>query len=100
MLEEGILSNEALERATRHATEHKTTVPEAAAAMGVVTHRDIAIARAAVGECPFVDLENYDLDLKNAALLPRSAADKLFAFPLFNLGKAVTVAMADPLDLK
>ena len=99
MIEEGILSPEALDRATRHAAENKCTIPEAAVTLGAVTKRQVAIARAAVCECPFVDLEHYDLDLKNAVLLPRSAADRQLAFPLFNLGKSITVGMADPMDL-
>jgi len=100
MLEEGLLSPESLERATRHASEHRIGIAEATVVIGAVTHRDLAIARAAVSECPFVDIEQYDIDLKNAALIPRSVADKQVAFPLFDLGKAVTVGMADPLDIK
>jgi type IV pilus assembly protein PilB len=99
MREEGLLKPEVLERATKHAAEHHVSVAEATVALGVVTARELAVLRAAVSECPFVDLDHYDIDLKNSALLPRSVADKAGAFPLFNLGRIVVVAMEDPLDL-
>ena len=100
MIEEGMLSPDAVDRATRHAAEHKMTVPDAAVAIGAVSRKQVAIARAAVCECPFVDLEHYELDLKNAALMPRSAAERQQAFPLFNLGRSITVGMVDPMDLR
>ncbi len=100
MIEEGLLSPEVVDRATRYAAEHKVSVPDAAVAIGAVTARQVAISRAAVCECPFVDIEHYELDLKNAALMPRSAADRQMAFPLFNLGRSVTVGMVDPMDLR
>jgi type IV pilus assembly protein PilB len=99
MVEEGLLSPDAVERASRHASEHKIAVPDAAASLGLVTTRQVAIARAAVSECPFADLDHYEIDLKNAMLLPRSAAERQLAFPLFNLGRSITVGMADPMDL-
>jgi type IV pilus assembly protein PilB len=60
----------------------------------------VAVTRAAVCECPFVDLTAYEIDLRNSSLLPRSVAERQVSFPLFNLGRSVTIGMADPLDLK
>ena len=95
----GLLDDDAAERARRHAAEHRTTVPDATLALGLVAPRDLALVRAAACEFPFVDLDHFDIDLNHAALLPRSVAQKHAAFVLFNLGPSVTVGMADPLDL-
>jgi type IV pilus assembly protein PilB len=100
LLEQGLLTPDGVEQATRNASEKRVSVTEAAVALGLVTSRQVAIARATVCECPFVDLTAYELDLRNAAMMPRSVAEKQLAFPLFNLGRSVTVGMADPLDLK
>jgi type IV pilus assembly protein PilB len=100
MLEERLVTQEQVERATRHAAEKHVSVSDAVAALGFATHRDIAIVRAAICECPFVDVTHYDIDLNNAALMPRTVAERQLAFPLFNLGRVVTVGMADPLDLR
>ncbi|QYU69921.1 GspE/PulE family protein [Leptolyngbya sp. 15MV] len=75
------------------------TAAEAVCALGLVDARDVSIARAIVAECPFVDLEHYEIDLRNAALLPRSAAERARAFPIFVSGRFVVVGMVDPLDL-
>jgi type IV pilus assembly protein PilB len=100
MREEGVLTRDQAERVTRHSAERQVSMTEAVVALGLATARDVAIIRAAVCECPFVDINHYEVDLNNAALLPRSVADKQMAFPLFNLGRTVTVGMADPLDLR
>ncbi len=99
LTQEGTLKPADAERAARHAREHKIGVPEAAVAIGALTPAQLAIARATVAECAYVNLDHYDVDLRNAALLPRSAAERHVAFPLFNVGRVVTVGMLDPLDL-
>jgi type IV pilus assembly protein PilB len=99
LTEDGVLTAESAERAVRQAAESKVTPTQAAVELGLVTAVQAAIATAAVSECLFVDLRHYDIDLKNAMLLARSAAEKRLAFPLFLVGKSVVVGMADPTDL-
>ena len=86
LIEDRTISPEDAERAVRHAADGKTLPSEAAVSLGLITPVQAAIARAAVSECPFVDVRHYDIDLKNAALLARSAAEKRVAFPLFVIG--------------
>jgi type IV pilus assembly protein PilB len=99
LTEEGTLSAEDADRAIRHGAETKVTAAQAAVDLGLISAAQAAIAQAAVSECTFVDLRHYEIDLKNAALLARSAAEKRLAFPLFVIGKTITVGMADPTDL-
>lgn len=100
LLEEGLLDAEGIEAARRAAAEHGMTVEEAIAASGAVSSRDLAMVRATLCECPFVDLGAYNIDIRNAELLPRSLAERHRVFPLFHFGDAVTVGMADPLNLR
>lgn len=99
MQEEQLLTPEGLERATRYAMEQHTTLAEATIALGIVSARDLAVIRAVVSETPFLDLSHYEIDLSNSELLPRSSADSMGAFPLFNLGRTVVVGMIDPLAI-
>lgn len=69
-------------------------------ALGAVTSRDAALMRAVVCETPYVDLNRYDITLKNAELLPRAFAEAHTAFPLFVFDAGVVVGMADPLDFR
>jgi type IV pilus assembly protein PilB len=100
LLEEGRLTRAQAEEAGKRAAEKRIEKSAALVEMGVATGRELAILRASLCECPFVDLAQYDIDIANAALLPRGVAEKMRVFPLFDLGEQVTVGMADPLDLR
>lgn len=100
MLEIGLIDRAAVEKATRHAAENHVGKSEAAISLGLVTARDAACVRATICEVPFVDVGEFDVDVKNATMLPRSVAEGVVAFPLFALDAVTTVGMADPLDLK
>ena len=99
MLEEGLIGREQLEAGTRYAEEHGLTLPEAMVVLGVVSRRQIAICMAEIFECPFVDLDAFEVNIRNTQLLAQTSAERLMAFPLFDLGDIITVGMADPLDL-
>jgi type IV pilus assembly protein PilB len=98
--EEKLVTPEAVAAAQRHAAEQGTTTHEALVKDGVITARDLAIARASVAECCFVDVTHYDVDLSNASMLPRAVAESLSAFVLFRLEALTVVGMADPTDLR
>lgn len=98
--EYGLLTRDALDRALHHAAERRIPPCDAIVSLGLLPPRDLALVRAAISECPFVDLARFEIDIRNSARLPRSVAERCQAFPLFDLGHIVTVGMADPLDLK
>ncbi len=100
LLDRGRISDADVERSRAHAEREGIGSIEALQALGVVDSREIAITRAAICESPFVDIEAYDIDNNNAELMPRSAAEKHGAFPLFNVEGVVTVGMVDPLNLR
>jgi type IV pilus assembly protein PilB len=99
MLEDGIITQEVLDRASEHAAEHDVPLTEALVEQGAVTWQQLTITRALISECPYCDLACFDIDIRHSKLLPRVAAEKHHAFPLFVLGQVVTVGMTDPLDL-
>ena len=68
------LTPEAVDKASRLAGERHIPIAEAAAELGLVTPRQVAIARAGVCECPYVDLSAYQIDLRNSSLIPTSGA--------------------------
>ena len=100
LLEEGVIDEAQAQRAQRHAAENALTVPDAIVALAMARSRDLAIARASICECPYVDIDAYHIDIRNASRLPRSLAEKIGAFPLFTMGDVATVGMLDPLNLR
>ena len=100
LVEEGLCSPAAVEQAQRTAAGRDLTVLGALVEAGAVKSRDVALCRAVIGEVPFLDLDRYRVDIRNAGLLPRNTAESLRAFALFDLGDVVTVGMSNPLDLR
>lgn len=99
LLDRERISTADLDRARAHAEAEQVNVVTALEALGAVPPREIAITRAAICESPYVDLERYDIDINHAELLPRAAAEKHGAFPLFCVDDCITVGMVDPLNL-
>jgi type IV pilus assembly protein PilB len=96
---EGIVSREDLARAGEHASAHACDVTDSLVELGILGSRRLAIERAKVCECPFVDLTHYEIDFANSALAPKTILDRIVAFPLFVIDDTVTVGMLDPLNL-
>ena len=95
LVEQGQITAEQVADANRNASSWRCSSPQALIRAKIITARDVAIGRAMVSEVPFVDLDNYEIDVQVASLLPRTLADKAVALPLFNVGDVTTVAMAD-----
>ncbi len=100
LVEEGLIGKPAAEEAARFAAEHSLRISKALVQRGLVSGRDIALVKATIFECPFVDVDQFQIDVRNAALLPRGTAETLEAFPLFNTGTVATVGMVNPMDLR
>ena len=100
LLETGVIDESAVDRAASACAEGGGKIIDALVSTGAATSRDLAIASASIFECVFVGIEQFEIDLGHAELLPRDLAERLCAFPLFELDGAVTVGMADPMDFR
>jgi type IV pilus assembly protein PilB len=97
---EGLIEEPDVRRATEHAVAAGGDVLDSLVALGIVTARRLAIAKAKICEHPFVDLAHFEIDFRNTKLVPRGMAERLTIFPLFVVDGAATVAMLDPLNLQ
>jgi type II secretory ATPase GspE/PulE/Tfp pilus assembly ATPase PilB-like protein len=100
LVEEGVVARAVVDDAARVAASKQQGTLGYLVESGKVTVRQVALCRAMICEVPFVDLERYRVDIRNAALMPRGVAEGLTAFPLFAVDDVTTVAMANPLDLR
>ncbi|MBL8760322.1 MAG: type II/IV secretion system protein [Phycisphaerae bacterium] len=99
LLAEGVVTQAEVERAQQTASAQRRDPLDMLVAAGAVSSRTLAIFRAKICEYPFVDLAQFEVDLRHASRIPRAIADKLGVFPLFCFEHAATVAMLDPLNL-
>ncbi|PNV85466.1 MAG: type II secretion system protein GspE [Desulfobacteraceae bacterium] len=98
--DEGLISEEQLQAALeRQKTEKGLRIGAVLVAMGAVTAEDVAQAIWQQRQIPYVDLDNYALDPKVIELVPERIARAYLALPIFKIGNALTVAMADPFNL-
>lgn len=99
LLAERVLSEADMKRAQQHAASHGWDVTDSLVELGIVGTRRLAIERAKICECPFVDLANYDIDFGYTTLAPRAMLERLTAFPLFVHDGVATVGVLDSLNL-
>jgi len=98
--DEGLISEAQLQAALeRQKTEKGLRIGEVLVAMAAVTAEDVAQAIWQQRQIPYVDLDNYALDPKVIELVPERIARAYLALPIFKIGNALTVAMADPFNL-
>jgi len=100
LLADGLVQDADIRRATEHAVTTGGELLDSLVALGAVTGRKLAIAKAKICEYPFVDLSHYEIDFQNTRLIPRGVAERLVVYPLFCQSGATTVAMLDPLNLQ
>jgi type IV pilus assembly protein PilB len=69
--------------------------------LGIVSPADLAKAKAALFNIPFVDLSDIPASPEAMSVLPKEIADRFKVFPLAldKVEKTLDLAMADPLDL-
>jgi type IV pilus assembly protein PilB len=98
--DEGLISEEQLQAALeKQKREEGLRIGEALVAMGAVTAEGVAQAIWQQLQIPYVDLDNYALDPKVIELVPEKLARAYLALPIFKIGNALTLAMADPLNV-
>jgi len=66
---------------------------------GAITYSQIASARAAQAELPFVELQDYPIDRAAVALVPAALCRRCEVLPIAVVGDMLTVAMVNPGDV-
>lgn len=63
------------------------------------TERDIAQALTCQYGFPYLPLANYEIDEQVIAAIPESLCRKFFLIPIDKIGKSLTLAMSNPLNV-
>ncbi len=100
MIVKGMIGPADVERAKAELTAQDESIVARRVGRNVISGRDVAMIRALVCEVPFVDLDHFEIDIRNASLLPKSIAETHEAFPLFDMERGVVVGMTDPLNFR
>ncbi len=101
LLEKRLLNQMQLDQLLATQTKQKMRLGEAAVKLGFVAEADLAKFLAGFFDLPYVELEEEEeLDLKAVELIPQNLARRYELIIIKKEGDVVTVAMADPLDVR
>ena len=99
LVADGKLSQEVAEKAVADSTERNISITTHLAQRKLVNERDLAIYNSKEFGLSLVDLDTIDIAMDVEVLLPKDMLRKAQLYPLFRMGKALTVAVADPFFL-
>lgn len=95
----GLVPYETLEQAQEVANAQNINIGQALINSGTLTEEILIKFLENKLHTPYVNLEDYSLDTKCLKYISYSDAKRFKILPLFKIEDALTVAMADPLDL-
>jgi len=99
LLEQGVITQEQLERAVAEQQSTGKRLGRILVDLGFIKEQDLVAALAAQIGFQFVDLGDYQIDATAASLLPEPVARKNKALPIGYEDDKLLVAMADPANL-
>ena len=100
LLERGLITRKKLEEALGYQKEHGGLMGQVLIKLGVVTEEDVALALTAQYGFPYLPLDNYEIDVSLTSLVPEKVAREYCLIPIDRIGNALTLAMADPSNVK
>lgn len=100
LVERGVITAQQLEQALAHQTQHGGLLGQALVQLESVTEEEVALALTAQYGFPYLPLENYEIDDELAGLIPETIARQYCLVVIDRIGNALTLAMADPSNIK
>lgn len=100
LLERGLITRKKLEEALAYQKEHGGLMGQVLIKLGMITEEDVALALTAQYGFPYLPLDNYEIDIALTALIPERVAREYCLISIDRIGNALTLAMADPSNVK
>ncbi|HEX6558727.1 MAG TPA: type IV-A pilus assembly ATPase PilB, partial [Longimicrobiales bacterium] len=99
LVREGLISSEQLSAALQDARAHNTRIGYSLIKLGFIAEAELTRMLARQYRVPAVDLERVNVDPKIIKLVPSELAHKHLVLPLRRVGRTLTLAMANPIDV-
>ena len=100
LLERGLINRKQLEQALAQQKAHGGLTGQVLIQLGFVNEEEVALALTAQYGFPYLPLENYEIDGGLTELIPEQMARQYCLIPIDRIGNALTLAMADPSNVK
>ena len=96
LVTQSVMSEEHVQKARSDAEHSKTSFKKACLKLGFVTEEAYALAESSFLEIPFANFDDYIIEPDVLKLVPQGMAKQYGIFPLFRVGKTLTLAVHDP----
>jgi len=99
LIEEGIITSWQLEEALKEQVNSGDSLGKILVRLGYIDEETLISALSKQLKIPFVDLKTYNFDLEVVNIIPQTMAEKYNVIAISKIGKVLTVATADPLNI-
>lgn len=100
LIERGAINREQLEMAIAYQKEKGGLFGEVLVILKFATEEDIAQALTCQYGFPYLPLANYEIDQDVINSVPENVCKQFCLIPIDKIGKSLTLAMADPLNVQ
>ena len=100
LVERGVINHEQIGIAVKDQKESGGLLGEVLVRLKFATEKDIAQALTAQYGFPYLPLANYEIDKEVISSVPENVCRKFVLVPIDKIGKSLTLAMANPLDVQ
>ncbi len=101
LIERGVLNRDQLAEALEYQKQNPgVLLGEALVQLQYSTEEDIAQALTCQYGFPFLPLSNYEVDKEVLSSVPSNICEQFCLIPIDKIGKSLTLAMANPLNVK
>jgi type IV pilus assembly protein PilB len=100
LLERGVITRKELDKALAYQQEHGGLMGQVLIHLGFITEEEVALALTAQYGFPYLPLDNYEIDDSLMSAVPEEVATRYCLIPIDRIGNALTLAMADPSNVK
>lgn len=99
LVERGIIDREQVAMALTYQKEKGGLLGEVLVELKFATEEDIAQALTCQYGFPYLPLSNYEIDMEVISSVPENVCRQFCLIPIDKIGKSLTLAMANPLNL-
>ena len=100
LLERGLINRKELETALAQQKERGELMGQILIHLGYVTEEEVASALTTQYGFPYLPLDNYEIDGGLTVVIPEAVARQYCLIAIDRIGNALTLAMADPSNMK
>ncbi len=100
LIERAVITRDQLDLALAKQKEEGGILGQILIQLGYVNETEIALALTAQYGFPYLPLESYEIDKSVMATVPVAIAKQYCLIPIDRIGNALTLAMADPTNVK